>query len=122
MYDPRASQFWKSTIRSGLLDAESLTACWDAIEPAQRDVPEHLYGRRAVQAVESKLLTFWQAQQLLAGRSSCFKVDRYLLLELIGQGGMGRVYLARDTRLNRVVALKILSPERLSKPRAIARF
>ena len=35
---------------------------------------------------------------------------------------MGRVYLARDTRLNRRVALKILSPERMNNPRAIARF
>jgi serine/threonine-protein kinase len=68
------------------------------------------------------VLTLWQAQQLLAGRSSGFKVDRYLLLDLIGQGGMGRVYLARDTRLNRRVALKILSPERINNPRAIARF
>ena len=67
-------------------------------------------------------LTLWQAQQLLAGRTSGYKVDRYVLLDLIGQGGMGRVYLARDTRLNRRVALKILSPERINNPRAIARF
>ena len=33
-----------------------------------------------------------------------------------------RVYLAHDTRLNRQVALKILSPERVNNPRAIARF
>jgi serine/threonine protein kinase len=122
MYDPRASQFWKATIRSGLLDVESLTACWDAIEPAKRDVPEHIDRRLARRAVESKLLTFWQAQQLLAGRTGGYRVDRYLLLDLIGQGGMGRVYLARDTRLSRPVALKILAPERLSKPRALARF
>ena len=122
MYDPRASQFWQATIRSGLLDVEGLTACWDAIEPAKRDVPEHIDRRLARRAVESNLLTFWQAQQLLAGRTSGYRVDRYLLLDMIGQGGMGRVYLARDTRLNRLVALKLLSPERLSNPRAIARF
>ena len=67
MYDPRASQFWKASIRSGLLDVESLTACWDAIEPAKRDVPEHIDRRLARRAMDSKLLTFWQAQQLLAG-------------------------------------------------------
>ncbi len=122
MHDPRASQFWQATIRSGLLDEQGLTACWDAIEPAKRDVPEHIDRRLARRAVESKLLTFWQAQQLLAGRISGYRVDRYLLLDMIGQGGMGRVYLARDSRLSRLVALKLLAPERLSNPRAIARF
>jgi len=122
MFDPRASHFWQATIRSGLMDVESLTACWDAIEPAKRERPEHIDRRLARQAVQSKLLTLWQAQQLLAGRTSGYRVDRYLLLDLIGQGGMGRVYLARDTRLNRLVALKILSPGRIDNPRAIARF
>ena len=70
MYDPRGSQFWKAAIRSGLLDAESLTACWEAIAPTKRDDPEHIDRRLARRAVESKLLTFWQAQQLLAGAAA----------------------------------------------------
>ncbi len=122
MLDPQASRFWQATLLSGLMDAQGLTACWEAIAVPKRDFPEHIDRRLARQAVQLKLLTLWQAQQLLAGRTAGFKVDRYTLLDLIGQGGMGRVYLARDTRLNRHVALKILSPERMSNPRAIARF
>ena len=121
MLEPTASRFWQATLQSGLANAQTLRPCWDAIPPAKR-VPEHIDRRLARQAVQSGLLTVWQAQQLLAGRSTGFKIDRYVLLELIGQGGMGRVYLARDSRLNRRVALKILSPERVNNPRAIARF
>jgi eukaryotic-like serine/threonine-protein kinase len=122
MLDPQVSRFWQAALLSGLIDAQGLSACWEAIAPAKRDDPENIDRRLARQAVQQKALTLWQAQQLLAGRSSGYKVDRYILLDLIGQGGMGRVYLARDSRLNRLVALKILSPERMSNPRAIARF
>jgi serine/threonine-protein kinase len=104
------------------MNAQSLNACWNAIPPEKREAPEHLDRRLARQAVHAKVLTLWQAQQLLAGRTTGFKVDRYVLMDLIGQGGMGRVYLAIDSRLNRRVALKILSPERVNNPRAISRF
>jgi serine/threonine protein kinase len=46
---------------------------------------------------------------LTAGR----KLGRYEILSLIGVGGMGEVYRARDTRLDRTVAIKVL-PEHLS--------
>ena len=122
MLDPQASRFWQSSLLSGLMDAQALTACWEAISPAKREEAEHIDRRLARQAVQAKALTLWQAQQLLAGRTNGYKVDRYVLMDLIGQGGMGRVYLARDMRLNRRVALKILSPERVNNPRSIARF
>lgn len=89
MLDPQESRFWQATLLSGLMDAQGLTACWQAIAPEKRQDLENLDRRLARQAIQLKALTIWQAQQLLAGRSSGYKVDRYILLDLIGQGGWG---------------------------------
>jgi len=48
--------------------------------------------------------------------------DRFHDLGLIGTGGMGEVRRALDRDLNRVVALKIIRPELMRNPRAVARF
>jgi tetratricopeptide (TPR) repeat protein/predicted Ser/Thr protein kinase len=48
--------------------------------------------------------------------------DRYEILALLGQGGMGAVYKARDTELDRQVALKIIRPELTTNPEILKRF
>jgi eukaryotic-like serine/threonine-protein kinase len=49
-------------------------------------------------------------------------VSHYQIVERLGAGGMGEVYKARDTHLDRFVAIKVLNPEKVPNPQRKARF
>src|SRR5256885_2887814 len=48
--------------------------------------------------------------------------DRYRVVRLIGEGGMGQVYEAQHVNINKRFALKLLRPEIVANPEAVARF
>ncbi|MBQ2822498.1 MAG: serine/threonine protein kinase, partial [Thermoguttaceae bacterium] len=73
------------------------------------------------QLFRKKKITRWQAGQLSAGNTSFF-LGKYKLVELIGAGGMGRVFRAEHITMNRSVALKIIAKELVTDADAQKRF
>ena len=66
-------------------------------------------------------LSTWQAEMLQRGRSG-FLIGQYRLLDCIGQGGNGHVFLAEQLNLRRQVALKVLAPSIVKSRDSVARF
>jgi len=50
------------------------------------------------------------------------KLGAYEIVGPLGAGGMGEVYKAKDTRLNRIVAIKVLPEDKVSEPERKRRF
>lgn len=73
--------------------------------------------------IEAKLLTKFQAELLLKGRHKGFVLKgKYKILDLLGAGGMGRVFLCQHVHLNRQVAVKLLSTEQAKDVANVERF
>ncbi len=49
-------------------------------------------------------------------------IEYFVIMRMIGRGGMGETYLARDTKLGRKVALKVILPELLGSDQAVQQF
>ena len=112
-------QFKQHLSASGLMSAEAL-ADWMAGLPDQRQ-PEDSQ-QLARELVRQKKLTAHQAKEIYAGRSKTLVLGNYVILDKLGEGGMGMVLKAEHQRMDRVVALKILTPRLVRTPETLARF
>ncbi len=104
--------FLKNLVQSRLFNAQEL-------EDVLPRLPDTTRGRVVARTlVQLGLLTKFQAELLLAGRTKGFHLSQYRILDLLGEGGMGQVYKAVHLTMNRVVALKLLAPHLVSTARA----
>jgi serine/threonine protein kinase len=116
---PAVDNFLKTILRSGLLTREQLQAALRSVPRAQRGDPKAL----ADHLVKAGKLSRFQARKLLEGTAVGLKLGPFQVLAPIGKGGMGTVYLARDSRSEQLLALKVLSPKRArEEERILARF
>lgn len=69
-----------------------------------------------------RLLTGFQAKLVKAGRAKDAILGAYRLLDVLGRGGMGVVYLAEHIHLRRRVAIKITAHAKEKNPRLLHRF
>jgi serine/threonine-protein kinase len=76
----------------------------------------------AKRLVKEGILTEYQVRLLLHGRSEGLVLGRYVLLDRLGKGAMGKVYKARHRLMGRIVALKFIAPEYLVRIHAVPRF
>jgi len=72
--------------------------------------------------VRDGLLTYFQAEQLLQGKYKRFSLGKYKVLEKLGSGGMGTVFLCEHKLMRRRVAVKVLPTAKAADEASLQRF
>src|SRR5262249_54908942 len=99
MATPTAAQFAAQLVQYRLLPA--------GVDKVPADVLARCADARALakELLKRNWLTAYQANQLLTGKGKDLLLGSYILLEKLGEGGMGAVFKARNWKLDRIVAL-----------------
>lgn len=112
--------FLDLTRKSGLVDTGRLNFYLERLEQHE-PIPEDSKELASI-LVRDAVLSRFQADQLLAGKWRGFYVGRYRVIERIGIGGMGQVYLAEHRTMKRRFAIKVLPRAKAADPAALERF
>jgi serine/threonine protein kinase len=113
-------QFVQHLADSGLMsDEEILDAQADV--PPEKLTPDDAQPF-AKELVKQRKLTPFQATAIYQGKSNGLSFGNYVVQDKLGQGGMGMVFKAQHRRMQRVVALKVMSAAGMKSPDAVKRF
>src|SRR5262249_24259757 len=114
----KVTQFVDLVKRSGLVDDERLNEALSGVDLMSLNDS----GIVAWNLTKAGLLTEWQSEKLLQGRYKSFYLGKYKLLNHIGTGGMGAVYLAEHTVMRHRVGIKLLPTHLASHTSYLERF
>ncbi|MEM6472504.1 MAG: serine/threonine-protein kinase [Planctomycetota bacterium] len=117
--DDVTRDFVRRTMHAGLVELSDVKK---VVVSLMADGQTFTPVRLAEGLVNADLLTPWQSRKLLAGKGRGFFLGNYKLLRPLGKGGMGVVFLAQHSVMNRQMALKILPAEASKDERRIERF
>jgi len=112
-------QFTASLVQTGLMSPADIRDAIDSL-PADRRPKEAQELIREL--VRLHKLTTYQAQQIYQGKGKGLQLGNYVILDKIGQGGMGTVLKAEHQRMRRVVALKVIGPKATTSQAVSRRF
>jgi putative heme-binding domain-containing protein len=120
MAAPTTSNDFLDVVRkSKQIDPTRLDACLS--KHSDRTLPAEP-KRLAALLIREGLITTFQAEQFLQGKYKGFHLGGYRLIDRIGTGGTGTVYLAEHEVMHRSVALKVLAPALANDPPTLERF
>ena len=124
---PKSPQeYLKVVLQSHLVDEETLEQAYEEFKKKKHQPDATPLSQTATLAYylieEAKILTPWQSQMLLQGRYSGFILGKYKLLDIIGRGGMSKVFLAEHSLMHRRVAIKVLPKLKTESDSRLRRF
>ena len=118
-HGPTVQEFQHRLAESGLMAEQEVQQFIGSLPSEQRPTAADQLARLMYQR---GLLTKFQVQAVYQGKTRGLVLGNYIILDRLGEGGMGQVYKARHKRMERLVALKMLPAATARSPEAVKRF